>query len=844
MRARRHIALFTAFVALWVAAFPAPVPAVSSVPAPLGSSLAQEGERYFAETGKSVRGRFLQQWSALGGLPQHGYPLTAELDEISALDGKVYTVQYFERSIFEKHPRNEPPYDVLLELLGTQAYKVRYPDGAPGQQPNPDPGVQTFRETGKRLGGRFLSYWKETGGLMRHGFPISDEFREVSPLNGKPYTVQYFERSVLELHPENSPPYDVLLSQLGRLALKEREAASNPLAPPNEWPMWDPMDPSAPELIVPGEKGHRLKQDWEVARIEYTYQMIAFGGESFNYHKVERTQQGFTRNGEPIPTELVHTFLRSLDHLYPTEGVVGSAGGVTDFYPYWAVEIVGADGNHILISSTNTGNAAGVPWSVLYNGRMYGQYDGLLVNPMYSLFPVEGSYEKGKPIPLPAAPKVSGGRYLPPQIRYGFWGLFPFADTLRYMANPGQGAISGQFGLHSYHIKELGQINDLRHVEIKVNGIATPCKIDRETSTDWWLYWDFSCSPGDAAVDKAYLYPITVTIGTSAGKELVMAGELWGKWGQDRRHISSPPSLELRQPFASSPDLTDLLADHVLLRTTYVGSTAADNPMSGERNGTVILAGKTSLYGKPTRYTVGTRFKTVDGQIKYWTLSRAKLRDLLRDVAALPLTRHILSADPTVVINLWYAEDPLPSRGLFVLEPYSVAVHRCGPIQGGTFPVEGKPLRAFTFNEFNEFGESASYGLHWPEDGFVLIDGKPVVYQLHLNPSQNIGAVTRVLLPRELNTGAARPWDRVWLEETSGFDRNTGRKVKYLSLRLESVYGPTEAEKAAYERIVSSLPGTLEEWSGCDANSCTWMKRGISLALQENGDLRVVGCQP
>ncbi|MFL5735444.1 MAG: alpha/beta fold hydrolase, partial [Chloroflexia bacterium] len=34
-------------------------------------------------------------------------------------------------------------------------------------------------------------------------------------LNGKPYTVQYFERAVFELHPENAAPYDVLLSQLG-----------------------------------------------------------------------------------------------------------------------------------------------------------------------------------------------------------------------------------------------------------------------------------------------------------------------------------------------------------------------------------------------------------------------------------------------------------------------------------------------------------------------------------------------------------------------------------------------------------------------------------------------------
>ena len=72
-----------------------------------------------------------------------------------------------------------------------------------------------FPETGKRLGGRFLQYWRQNGGLMQQGYPISDEFFEVSDLDGKPYTVQYFERAVFELHPENRPPYDVLLSQLG-----------------------------------------------------------------------------------------------------------------------------------------------------------------------------------------------------------------------------------------------------------------------------------------------------------------------------------------------------------------------------------------------------------------------------------------------------------------------------------------------------------------------------------------------------------------------------------------------------------------------------------------------------
>ncbi len=74
---------------------------------------------------------------------------------------------------------------------------------------------QTFPQTGHNVCGRFLQYWNEHGGLAQQGYPISEAFTETSALNGRPYTVQYFERAVFEMHPENQPPYDVLLSQLG-----------------------------------------------------------------------------------------------------------------------------------------------------------------------------------------------------------------------------------------------------------------------------------------------------------------------------------------------------------------------------------------------------------------------------------------------------------------------------------------------------------------------------------------------------------------------------------------------------------------------------------------------------
>jgi hypothetical protein len=74
-----------------------------------------------------VCGRFLQYWLRNGGLAQQGFPITDPFTERSDLDGKEYTVQYFERAVFEQHPENQPPFDVLLSQLGTFQYRVKYP---------------------------------------------------------------------------------------------------------------------------------------------------------------------------------------------------------------------------------------------------------------------------------------------------------------------------------------------------------------------------------------------------------------------------------------------------------------------------------------------------------------------------------------------------------------------------------------------------------------------------------------------------------------------------------------------------------------------------------------------
>ena len=187
----------------------------------------QADSRLFPETGKTVKGLFLAYWDGHGGLAQQGFPISDEMQEKSDTDGKTYTVQYFERAVFEAHPDNKPPFNVLLSLLGNFRYKQQYPGGATAQKPNTAQGSLLFPETGKRLGGIFLEYWQKNGGLAQQGYPISDEFQERSALDGKVYTVQYFERAVFEAHPDNKSPFNVLLSQLGTFRYRDKYLTQN-----------------------------------------------------------------------------------------------------------------------------------------------------------------------------------------------------------------------------------------------------------------------------------------------------------------------------------------------------------------------------------------------------------------------------------------------------------------------------------------------------------------------------------------------------------------------------------------------------------------------------------------
>jgi len=205
---------------------------VSILPSGAGSVAAQGQTRKIGNF--DVSGRFLEQWSKQGSEQNNvyvnGLAITNRRPEISMTDGKTYETQWFERARYEAHPENKAPYDVLLGLLGVTLAEGRGAvDPATKQARNPsdvafvgiDKPADTsatkvwFPESRHSASGKILEYWNKYGGLQQFGYPLSEQFQEVSATDGKTYTVQYFERNRFELHPEKAAPYEVELGLLG-----------------------------------------------------------------------------------------------------------------------------------------------------------------------------------------------------------------------------------------------------------------------------------------------------------------------------------------------------------------------------------------------------------------------------------------------------------------------------------------------------------------------------------------------------------------------------------------------------------------------------------------------------
>src|SRR5437764_544093 len=112
---------------------------------------------------------------------------------------------------------------------------------SPGDVPDTRPPFQSqyFPDTQHAAVNSFLAFWKRTpNALFVLGNPISQPFIEESFTNpGEYYRVQYFERAILEEHPENAgSQYYILGRLLGNQIVQSRvgEAPFSPASDPGD----------------------------------------------------------------------------------------------------------------------------------------------------------------------------------------------------------------------------------------------------------------------------------------------------------------------------------------------------------------------------------------------------------------------------------------------------------------------------------------------------------------------------------------------------------------------------------------------------------------------------------
>lgn len=80
--------------------------------------------RFFPESGHNLV-LFRAFWEKNGGIATFGLPLSEELREVNGADGRLYTVQYFERARLEHHPEQRgSEYEVQIGQLGTERYRA------------------------------------------------------------------------------------------------------------------------------------------------------------------------------------------------------------------------------------------------------------------------------------------------------------------------------------------------------------------------------------------------------------------------------------------------------------------------------------------------------------------------------------------------------------------------------------------------------------------------------------------------------------------------------------------------------------------------------------------------
>lgn len=606
--------------------------------------------------------------------------------------------------------------------------------------------------------------------------------------------------------------------------------------------IYDPKDPSLPELIISDNGNIKLDENWQVSQIEYSYDWWGLSEPQLGYELIKQTNSGYQWNGKPLSPEKIQDFVSSINNLHPVQSLLIGIFH-TDDYPTWQVELTGTDGNRILIYAASNENPGYGPWHVIYNGRIYAQYDGSIGLAIGKLFDREDDefawktrYPENHPDGLVGF-ATSGWTN---QLWYGFEGLLPIAQGFNYHVDPEnsqiQGYIVGRYSIGGFGNMIVGKIVSLYSVKIEIDGKQQSCKIETVESYDEYsARWFFSCNVSEKKKDEQYRIPVRIELGLDSEKHLVTEGTLYGKWGSLENFWVIPPAEEIQKAINANSDVKELMKYTTIYVSKYSGKMELKKDSSPTLSGQFTFIGEAQIEGVRIKYSVFVPFILENQEFKLFDLSTEKLKQFLYEVFSSPITRRMLVYDPNTTINLWYFEKnnivrpempDLWNSSIWGLES-SISIKKCGNILSKEYPLSNEPLKTFTFN---------SDYLWYPWRGgfndivsFMIIEDTTIVTGIGLSwwgsPDGELSEQWKLLLPSQINIFDTLPLYQI------------GYSASEMGLSALPRSDATEEELVKFKNSLSLFPVPVER------QDKAFVLSNMALIVDYDGTIKAIPCK-
>lgn len=624
------------------------------------------------------------------------------------------------------------------------------------------------------------------------------------------------------------------------------------------WNFVDPRVEGIPELMVLTDQGYQVDEQWEVQAIDYVSQWWGMETGTFDYQHIE-CQAGQCQNGAvAIAPADMQAFRAALSNFYPVQYPIEGALLGHSFMAN-RVELLGQDGRRVLLFM----NGTSPHWNLLFNGRLYTQYNGALLLPLAQLFvalATADTLDAEAMATVVAAINAAGirvDRGWPTQLANGFGGLLPIADGFSYQVNVTAQTLTLRIQLPNP--KYYGSVGMLVNEVVGITAIeisaanqpAVACQSLTPTADIASVILTFACPLNGGLPSAQTPYQLQVEGSTRSGPPLKMTGELWGLGSATTATLLLPLPAEIATALAAHPAAHDLLTDHAALDVDYSASLAT-TPQHRVNTliGAITLAGQTTWAGQTVRYTVLTPIVIENGQLQRWDLDRQALQSLLANILAAPLTQQVFAVQPNTELTLWYAQyappltDPLgqtlqahpETSALFQWE-----MQACADLPSGVYPSSTTPLQGVSYSwqqptqsrPWRLQGDGISYSFRQPtpDPQFLWLADQlwPLSIRFEANGAEDI--LPQTLLPLEIAPTPQTPF--TWVSVYRGAQRWSNQP--YLNFSLPDT-PHTQAAWAAYEQLAQGLNTPLEK----DYLSIT--AEGFTLVVDQAGQLQLQAC--